>query len=77
MPLARASRRGFALNWRFAVKGIQKASSASRERGSETAMRCSRVAKGWLGRVAAPYDKEMPHVETNRRARSRAPGAAS
>jgi hypothetical protein len=31
MPDARASMRGFALNWRLAVNGIQKASSSARE----------------------------------------------
>ena len=46
MPLARASRRGFALIWRFAVNGIQNASSASRERGSETAMRVLAMVAG-------------------------------
>jgi hypothetical protein len=34
MPLAREKRRGCALNWRFAVKGIQKASSSGRLRGA-------------------------------------------
>src|SRR5580692_12069376 len=49
MPLARAKRRGFALNCRFAVKGIQNASSSGFVAGA--GVRRAFMALGPLGKA--------------------------